>query len=187
VAPAFIARTALSTDPNAVMTRMGVKDPDKPLPATKGEARVLCVSDGSVTALEPGASKNVPHATLLPALADFSVVKSGTSTLEAGLQGKPMCVVYKGGWASYALARLMVDIPVFSLVNIVLGRYAVPELLQGEVNSRRVSAEIRRGLDDMKHIEAQKAALAQLPGRLGGPGASQRTAKAMLDFLAGRE
>ncbi|MCZ7648679.1 MAG: hypothetical protein M5U26_26050 [Planctomycetota bacterium] len=130
--------------------------------------------------------KHSPHASLLPALSDFSVVKSGTSTLEAGLQGNPMCVVYKGGRISYAIARLLVDIPVFSLVNIVLGRYAVPELLQDEVNPQRIAAEIERGLTDRKYIDQQRAALAELPKKLGGPGASKRAAQGMLDFLKGK-
>lgn len=127
------------------------------------------------------------HATLLPSVSDFSVVKSGTSTLEAGLQGNPLCVIYKGGAISYAIARLLVDIPCFSLVNIVLGRYAVPELLQSEVNPARIAAEIERGLTNQKYIEAQRAALAELPGKLGGPGASKRAAQGMLDFLKGKE
>ena len=127
------------------------------------------------------------HASMLPALSDFSVVKSGTSTLEAGLQGNPMCVVYKSSWINYAIARALVDIPVFSLVNIVLGRYAVPELLQGEVNPARIAAEIERGLTDQRYIEAQRAALSELPAKLGGPGASLRAARGMLDFLKGKE
>jgi lipid-A-disaccharide synthase len=98
-----------------------------------------------------------------------------------------MCVVYRGGWVSYALARLMVDIPVISLVNIVLGRYAVPELLQGEVSAPRIAAQIARGVDGGRYAEKQREALAELPRRLGGPGASQRAAKAILDFVHGRE
>jgi len=132
-------------------------------------------------------STDLPHASFLPALADFSVVKSGTSTLEAGLQGNPMCVVYKGDLISFAIARLLVDIPCFSLVNIVLGRYAVPELLQSEVNPQRIAAEIERGITDQRYIEQQRAALSELPGKLGGPGASQRAAKGMLNFLRGKE
>ncbi|MCK6472921.1 MAG: hypothetical protein L6R28_14355 [Planctomycetes bacterium] len=126
------------------------------------------------------------HASLLPSISDFSVVKSGTSTLEAALQGNPMCVVYRVGAINYAIARLLVNIPVFSLVNIVMGKYAVPELLQDEVNPQRIAAEIERGLTDRKYIDAQRAALAELPGKLGGPGASQRAAQGMLDFLRGR-
>lgn len=132
------------------------------------------------------AAEKVPHASLLPAISDFSVVKSGTSTLEAGLQGNPMCAVYKVSAVNFVIARLLVNIPVFSLVNIVLGKYAVPELLQEEVNPQRIAAEIERGLNDKKYIDAQRAALAELPGRLGGPGASARAAQGMLDFLRGR-
>jgi lipid-A-disaccharide synthase len=130
--------------------------------------------------------QGISHSSLLPALADFSVVKSGTSTLEAGLAGNPMCVVYKAGTISYTIARLVVNIPVFSLVNIVLGRYAVPELLQSEVNPQRIAQEIERGLTDEKYREQQRAALAELPKKLGGPGASARAAKGIVDFLKGR-
>ncbi|HYG77176.1 MAG TPA: hypothetical protein VEK08_19385 [Planctomycetota bacterium] len=126
------------------------------------------------------------HSFTLPAVSDFSVVKSGTSTLEAGLAGNPMCVVYKASSISYAIAHLLVNIPVFSLVNIVLGRYAVPELLQSDVNPQRIAQEIERGLNDEKYREQQKAALAELPKKLGGPGASSRAAKGMIDFLRGR-
>jgi lipid-A-disaccharide synthase len=130
--------------------------------------------------------KSVSHAALLPAASDFSVVKSGTSTLEAGLAGNPMCVVYRASYASYAIAHLLVNIPVFSLVNIVLGRYAVPELLQGDVNPARIAQEIERGLTDQRYIEAQRLALAELPRKLGGPGASGRAAQGILDFISGR-
>jgi len=127
-----------------------------------------------------------PHSALLPRLADFSVVKSGTSTLEAGLSGNPMCVVYKGSPISYAIAHLLVNIPVFSLVNIVLGKYAVPELLQSDVNPRRIAQEIERGLFDEKYREQQRRDLAEIPKKLGGPGASARAAQRILDFIRGR-
>ena len=126
------------------------------------------------------------HAALLPSAADFSVVKSGTSTLEAGLAGNPMCVLYRVSWMNYMIARQLVNIPVFSLVNIVLGRYAVPELLQGDVNPARIAHEIERGLTDRNYREQQMAALAELPKKLGGPGASARAAEHMLKFLKGR-
>jgi lipid A disaccharide synthetase len=164
---------------------------DPPRPPSRAGRSVIVGPEASCAELAPLREKlsapEISHAGVLPKLCDFSVVKSGTSTLEAGLQGKPMCVVYRGGWASYALARLMVDIPVFSLVNIVLGRYAVPELLQSEVNAERIAAEIQRGLEDAGYIDAQRAALAELPGKLGGPGASRRAAQGILDFMAGRE
>ena len=127
-----------------------------------------------------------PHAAMLPALSDFSIVKSGTSTLEAGLAGQPLCVVYRSSPLSYGIAHLLVNIPVFSLVNIVLGKYAVPELLQSEVNPRRLAEEISRGLLDKRYREQQKQALAELPQKLGGPGASARAARGILAALRGR-
>ena len=63
----------------------------------------------------------------------------------------------------------------------------MPELLQSEVNPQRIAAEIERGLTDEKYIAAQREALAELPKKLGGPGASKRAAQGMLDFLAGKE
>ena len=128
----------------------------------------------------------VSHSLLLPSVADFSIVKSGTSTLEAGLAGNPLCVIYKGSTASYTIARMLVNIPVFSLVNIVLGRYAVPELLQSEVNPSRLAEEIQLGLFDETYREKQKAALAEIPKKLGGPGASERAARGILNFLDGK-
>jgi len=71
-------------------------------------------------------------------------------------------------------------------VNIVLGRYAVPELLQEDVNPARIAAEIERGLTDEKYREQQRAALAELPKKLGGPGASDRAACGIIDFIKGR-
>lgn len=141
-------------------------------------------ADAGVVARAAGS--DAAHSALLPAAADFSVVKSGTSTLEAGLAGHPLCVFYRGSWASYAIAHQLVNIPVISLINIVLGRYAVPELLQEEVNPARIAQEIERGLTDEKYRAQQQAALAELPKKLGGPGASERAACGILDYVQGR-
>jgi lipid-A-disaccharide synthase len=129
----------------------------------------------------------VSPATLLASVADFCVSKSGTSTLESALQGKPLCVVYRGSFLSYSIAHLVVEIPVISLVNIVLGRCAVREFIQDEVSGDAIARELARGLTDEKYAAAQRAALAELPRRLGGPGASRRAAEAMMAFLEGRE
>ncbi|MCX7806144.1 MAG: lipid-A-disaccharide synthase [Planctomycetota bacterium] len=117
--------------------------------------------------------------------ADFAVVASGTATLETALAGCPMAVVYRGGWISYAIAHLLVDLPVISLANIVLGRYVFPELIQGECNAGRIAAEVARGLKDGKWREAQQMALKELPKLLGGPGAARRAAAGMLKALKG--
>jgi lipid-A-disaccharide synthase len=155
-------------------------------PITERQILIAPKSESDISAIKLANASPESHTSLLTSAADFSVVKSGTSTLEAGLAGNPMCVVYRGSWASYTIAHMLVNIPVFSLVNIVLGRYVVPELLQGDVNPQRIAQEIERGLTDQRYREQQKAALAELPKKLGGPGASQRAAQGILDFLKGK-
>ena len=67
---------------------------------------------------------------------DAALVKSGTSTLETALMNRPMVVVYKMAWFTYWIARLLVRMSHFALVNILAGRTVVPELLQQEASPR---------------------------------------------------
>lgn len=119
------------------------------------------------------------------AIADshLALCASGTATLEVGLLGTPMIVVYRLSQATYRAARLLVKVPHFSLVNLVLGRTVVPELLQGEARPERI-AEVAGGLlRDPGRIGAMRADLAQVRERLGAPGASERAAEEVLALL----
>ncbi len=111
---------------------------------------------------------------------------SGTATLEVGLLGTPMVVLYRLKPVSYWLARALVDLPAFSLVNLVLEENAVPELLQGEANPRRIAEEALRILDDEPTRSRQRAALARVRPCLGATGASERAAKEVLACLPAR-
>jgi lipid-A-disaccharide synthase len=108
---------------------------------------------------------------------------SGTATLEVGLLGTPMIVLYRLRPWTYLLARLLVRLPRISLVNLVLGESAVPELLQGEVNPRRVAAEAVALLTDPARVAKMRAALGRLRPRLGEGGATRRAAAAVLEEL----
>ncbi len=109
---------------------------------------------------------------------------SGTATLEVGLLGTPMVMVYRlAGW-TYALARLLVRLPNVALVNLVLGRRVVPELIQGEANPERIAAEAARLLTDAGARDAMRTALAEVRGRLGAGGASGRAAGEVAEMLA---
>jgi lipid-A-disaccharide synthase len=70
----------------------------------------------------------------LLACADAALVASGTATLEAGLMDCPMVAVYKVHPLSYRLGKLLVKVPYVSLVNLILGREAIPERLQGQMS-----------------------------------------------------
>ena len=113
----------------------------------------------------------------------LALCASGTATLEVGLLGTPMIVVYKLGFWTWSLAKALVRLPSISLVNLVLGRPVVPELIQGEANPERIAAEAERVLlEDDERVEMRKG-LAELRGRLGEGGASGRAAKEVAAVL----
>lgn len=113
-----------------------------------------------------------------------AICASGTATLEVGLLGTPMIMVYRlAGW-TYLLARLLVKLPDVALVNLVLGRRAVPELIQGQANPERIAAEAARLLTDAGARETMRKDLAEVRGRLGEGGASGRAAGLVAERLA---
>ena len=115
--------------------------------------------------------------------ADLAVVASGTATLETGLLGTPLIVVYRMAPLSWELARRLVKVEHVGLVNIALGKRVAPELLQGEVTGEDVSELALGMLRDPGRLAAIRAELAVLPSKLGGPGASERTARLALEVL----
>jgi lipid-A-disaccharide synthase len=120
------------------------------------------------------------------AIADSHVAlcASGTATLEVGLLGTPMVVVYRLARWTYLLARLLVRLPNFALVNLVLGREVVPELLQDEAEPGRIAAEAARLLTDGAARARVREGLAELRPRLGEGGASARAARQVAEVMA---
>jgi lipid-A-disaccharide synthase len=114
---------------------------------------------------------------------DAALVKSGTSTLETAVMLRPMVVVYKLSWLSYLVARLLVRIAHFALVNILAGRRVVPELLQCEASPKRMAAEIERLLGDRAAREEQLVALREVRASLGEPGAPRRVAEEVAEAM----
>ncbi len=119
------------------------------------------------------------------AIADshLALCASGTATLEVGLLGTPMIVIYRLGFWTWNLARLLVRLPNISLVNLVLGRRVVPELLQGDANPDRIAFEAESILLDDRMRAELREGLAELRGRLGEGGASGRAAREVADLL----
>jgi lipid-A-disaccharide synthase len=121
------------------------------------------------------------------AASHLALCASGTATLEVGLLRTPLIVLYRLHRWSYWLARALVRLPYFSLVNLVLAESVVPELLQGDASPERTAAEGLRLLGDPAAREALRAKLAELRPRLGEGGASGRAATAVAELLAARE
>ncbi len=116
--------------------------------------------------------------------ADAALVKSGTSTLETAFMRRPMVVVYKMSWLSWLLAKLLVRVADFALVNVLAGRRLVPELLQLEASPGRMAAEVERLLSDPAAREAQLGGLDEVRASLGDPGAARRVAEEIARVLA---
>jgi lipid-A-disaccharide synthase len=110
------------------------------------------------------------------AAADVALSSSGTATLESAVLGTPVVVMYRLSAANYFLAKRLVRLPHFSLVNIVAGKRIVPELIQDDVNGPRIAQEVRE-LVAPEHYDAVRAELAAVRGKLGEPGTARRVAE----------
>jgi lipid-A-disaccharide synthase len=116
--------------------------------------------------------------------ADISLCSSGTATLESAVVGVPVIVMYRLGRMTYALARRLVKIPHFSLVNIVAGKRIVPELLQDEVNGTTIARTVREVLAPDVYARTLDG-LDEVRRRLGEPGAAKRAAGEVAAFVRG--
>jgi lipid-A-disaccharide synthase len=118
-------------------------------------------------------------------LASASVVlaKSGTTTLEAALLGKPMAVTYMGHPASFLIAKLFVKLRHASLPNILSGKCLVNEYLQGDATPEKLAGEIGRLLTDREYYGRMRADLLALRDTLGDEFAATRAAREILSFI----
>jgi lipid-A-disaccharide synthase len=117
------------------------------------------------------------------AAADAAIVSSGTATVEAALLDVPMVVVYRVTPLTALLAKPLVRTPFYSMVNLIAGRRAVPELIQGDFTPDRVATEVLRMLNDQSARELVHRGLAEVRQRLGPPGAIDRAADAILQLV----
>jgi lipid-A-disaccharide synthase len=115
---------------------------------------------------------------------DVAVVASGTATLEAALVECPMVVVYRVAPVTAFLARFMVDVPFYSMVNLLAEKRVVPELIQEGFTPSAVAAEIERLLDCPSARQEMVCELRSLRSRLGTSGAIERAATAVANFVS---
>ena len=117
------------------------------------------------------------------AAAEAAVVTSGTATLETALLGIPEAVVYRTVWWQVWLRPYVLKVPWVSLVNLNLGREAVAELIQSDLSVERAEQELRAIVAGGAKREKMLADFDELRTVIGGPGASERFAKRMVEEL----
>lgn len=111
-----------------------------------------------------------------------ALVASGTATLEAALFNVPQVVVYKGGTISIFIARILVSIKFISLVNLIMDRKVVTELIQEDCNQANINRELEEIIAGNGRNEILNS-YAKLMEIMGEPGASKATAHLIYQFI----
>jgi lipid-A-disaccharide synthase len=101
---------------------------------------------------------------------DVALAASGTVTVEASLLGAPMVAFYRVTGTSWAIGKLLVDIPFYSMVNLIAGKQVVPELMQNDMTGERLAVETARLLDNATERGKMKEDLARVATLLSGEG-----------------
>ncbi|MFD0931640.1 lipid-A-disaccharide synthase [Psychroflexus salinarum] len=109
-----------------------------------------------------------------------ALVTSGTATLETALFDVPEVVCYKGNLISYLIAKQIVKLDYISLVNLIMDREVVKELIQNEFTSKKLKIELDKILDSSKR-KTLLSDYKDLKTKLGGVGASRRTAELIVN------
>jgi len=120
--------------------------------------------------------------------ADVALAASGTVTMELALSGTPMVVGYRAGRITHALARHLIRVPYVVLVNLILGREAVPEFLQYDCAPKPLSDALARLFTDEAARNVQISALGDAMTQLGveGENPSLRAARAVIQLADGQ-
>jgi lipid-A-disaccharide synthase len=116
--------------------------------------------------------------------AKAALVTSGTATLETALFGVPQVVCYKGSNVSYQIAKRLVKIKYISLVNLIMDKPVVKELIQNDLTVENLQKELNTLLHDGSVLQAMKKDYQDLWNLLSEGGrASAKAAKSVVDFL----
>ncbi|MDO5442493.1 MAG: hypothetical protein Q4G10_02355 [Bacteroidia bacterium] len=118
---------------------------------------------------------------------EAAIVNSGTASLEAALMDVPQVVCWSTSGLTYFVAKNIIrvgdHIRFISLANLILGRGIFKELIQNDFNPENVVTEVRALMDDASYREKMKSDYAEVRRALGGEGASEAVAEAMVDYL----
>lgn len=116
-------------------------------------------------------------------ISSAAMVTSGTATLETALFKVPEVVCYKGSRISYEIAKRLIKVKYISLVNLIMDRVVVKELIQQDCNPPAIRAELDLLLNDPDYRKRVLSDYDELETILGGGGASEKVAQSLLSHL----
>jgi lipid-A-disaccharide synthase len=115
------------------------------------------------------------------------VAASGTVTLEAALHGVPLVIVYKVSPLSYWLGKRLIKVKHIGIVNLIVEKELLPELIQDKANPAAIAEKVADLLNDKEKLNRIKNELSGVRNLLGGAGASQRVAKIAWDMISQKQ
>ncbi len=150
-----------------------------PLADTLKEDRVRAIISAS------GVSVRIVPGRMYDVLAscDLAIVTSGTATLETGLMGVPMIIIYRLSVFSAIIGKLILRPQLIGLVNIIAGKMVAPELIQLDANAKRIASEALAILRNEEKKQVMIAELSRIRAKMGSPGAARRAAQIACDML----
>ncbi len=130
-----------------------------------------------------GRVRNQTYSLLLHSRA--ACVTSGTATLETALFGVPEVVCYKGSKVSYQIAKRLIKVKYISLVNLIMNKPVIKELIQDEMTPENISSELKKLLFDPATIQRIRKDYADLKNLLSqGGNAAEKAAGSIVKFVS---
>ena len=114
------------------------------------------------------------------------IVASGSATLEAAYFGMPFVLIYKVAWPTYVAARLVVNVDFLGMPNLLAAKEVVPEFIQHEAKPAAIVEAVRLLMEDSPARDRMISDFDAITSKLGGIGASERAAQAILEELKER-
>jgi len=114
----------------------------------------------------------------------LGIIKSGTSTLEAGLLGLPMVVVYSTSNLSYLIGKTLANIKNIAMINIIANKNIVPELIQGDAKSENIFKACAEILEYDEKYSQMRDSLLTVKKKFGNLKASENAANEIMNFLS---
>ena len=133
----------------------------------------------------PPAGLEIQIGSLAEALAKTTVAiaSTGTVTMECAFFGVPTIALYKTSWSTYQIGKRIIQVKYLAMPNLLANEAIFPELIQHDATADNIAHAALDLLNDPQRREAIRAKLAKVVESLGGPGASQRAAQAILRLL----
>ena len=117
------------------------------------------------------------------AQADLAIASTGTVTLECAYFGVPSITLYKTSWLTYEIGKRVIMVNSLTMPNLLAGEAIFPEFIQADATPENIAHAALELLGDSVRREAIRTRLAKVVESLGGPGANQRAARAIVELL----